>query len=124
MPDYCLPAVSGIPCNTISIMEKLIQMSDFVKEIETEIKKEDYQIVAWQVKVLSIDKIFNYANFLKMPLEKWMFSQIDKEDGESLFKTLADTSAIEHHILQGRLIEYLVIFKPTLTQKAKDLIGI
>jgi hypothetical protein len=104
-------------------MNKLIQLSDFVIEQERQrlnLRLEKKEISDKQ----DLKTICRYANFLKMPLGKWMFSQIDEEDGESLFKTLADTSSIEHHILQGRLVEYLVVFKPTLTQKAKNLIGI
>jgi hypothetical protein len=63
-------------------MENLISMTDFVLEVEKNsyTKTEKYNIIEWQTKCDSFDKIINYAKFLKQPLELWMFVPCDSED--------------------------------------------
>ena len=64
---------------------KLISMTDFVLEVEKNsyTQTEKYNIIEWQTKCESFDKIVNYANFLKQPLKLEMFVPCD-EDGEIL----------------------------------------
>ena len=62
---------------------KLISMTDFVLQIEAEVGKEDYQVVAWQTKIYGYDRINKYANFLKQPLTLGMFVPCN-DDGNIL----------------------------------------
>lgn len=50
-------------------MEKLTSMVDFVLECTKKSPLEPYE----QVNETFINKVINYANFLKQPLEIWMF---------------------------------------------------
>ena len=58
-------------------------MTDFVLQIEAEVGKEDYQVVAWQTKIHGYERINKYANFLKQPLTLGMFVPCD-DDGNVL----------------------------------------
>ena len=58
---------------------KLISMTDFVLEIQSEIGTADYQVVAWQTKIHGYDRILKYAHFLKQPLTLGMFVPCDVE---------------------------------------------
>ena len=64
---------------------KLISMTDFVLGIEQNsyTKTEKYNIIEWQSKCESFDKIIKYANFLKQPLKLGMFVPCD-ENGNVL----------------------------------------
>lgn len=65
-------------------MKKLISMTDFVLETHDEVSDS----------IDSESMMFNYANFLKQPLELWMFVPCD-EDGE-IIKLLQRGEASEH----------------------------
>ena len=64
---------------------KLVKMTDFVLQIEAEVEKEDYQVVAWQTKIHGYSRINKYARFLKKPLTLGMFIPCD-DDGNVLNK--------------------------------------
>ena len=58
---------------------KLISMADFVLEQVKNAKYEEFH----QVNETFVNKVINYAQFLKQPLELWMFVPCD-EDGNVL----------------------------------------
>ena len=60
-------------------MKKLISMTDFVLEQIQNSKYEEFH----QVNETFVNKVCAYANFLKQPLELWMFVPCD-EDGNVL----------------------------------------
>ena len=58
-------------------MKKLISMTDFVLE-QKETYTLDYPQIMWyQYEITKLNKIRNYANLLKQPLELWMFVPCD-----------------------------------------------
>jgi len=64
---------------------KLISMTDFVIEQKITETFDTPQIMWYDSEVNKLDKIRTYANFLKQPLELWMFVPCD-EDGNVLEK--------------------------------------
>ena len=135
---------------------KLISMTDFVlNQKQSESFNEKTFI---NEALISLEKIRNYANFLKQPLNLGMFVPCDededileepkdyeqrlpnmmteyndevyrykqaKEKVLFVFKPHFDISAIKHHILQDRNIEYLANFgELELTENAIKQIGL
>jgi hypothetical protein len=114
-------------------MKNLLSMKEFVLDIENEIKKEDYQVVAWQEKITAIDRIFNYANSINQPLKKGMFVPCD-EDDEILYPEYAGGKEViydsmVHDFVMDKVLEYQeakekVIFKGFEASKEKGVIKI
>ena len=88
-------------------MENLISMTDFVLQIETKQCKSDD-------KEENLDLIFNYATFLKQPLELWMFVPCD-EDSNVLEKRapligMYDLKTIKYQEAKDRcLFDYVTV---------------
>lgn len=70
-------------------MKNLISMIDYISEIEENsyTKTEKYNIIERENKCIGFDRIINYKNFLKQPLNIGMFieSKCDKNKEKVLF---------------------------------------
>lgn len=89
---------------------KLIPMTDFVLQIEAEVGKEDYQVVAWQTKIHGYDRINKYANFLKQPLTLGMFVPCD-DFGNILEQPIETIGEIEFYAKKYKEAQAKVLFK-------------
>ena len=81
-------------------MKNLISMTDFVLS-QSEGSTIDLEQLDWMnQEIYKLDRIRNYANFLKQPLELWMFIPCD-EDGnvlkEDLFKNNPNLSSLKSY---------------------------
>ena len=119
-------------------MKNLISMTDFVLEQdEKRVGMRDY-----------CNLIVNYANFLKKPLELWMFIPCDKDGNvleepdefSSYYDDIKyqetkerclfqdhdlDLETINHHIKLGRTVEYFASFETLqLTKTTLKQIGL
>ena len=107
-------------------MSKLIKMTDFVLEVEKNsyTETEKYNIIEWQTKCDSFDKIVNYTKFLKQPLSKGMFVPCD-EDGNVLENPFAcdKDSGSEKEFLQIKYnnAKEKVIFKGFWLDKTEKI---
>lgn len=76
-------------------MEKLISMTDFVLE-QSKITKPK-ELANFEFNVLKLKRQENYANFLKLILELWMFVPAKLVNGEWIVLEEPDLNKMYHH---------------------------
>jgi len=87
-------------------MKNLISMTDFVLERLTKSIKGMTILETFKYGAQIINEIFNYAKFLKKPLELWMFVPRDKNGNIIEEPNIEDYIIEEHTELDGNPKEY------------------